>query len=37
MGRMGIKRAKNGVFSSFQKAKYTKNTVFDGRISCESA
>lgn len=37
MGRMGIKRLKTCVFSGFQGAKYTKNTVFEGRISCESA
>ena len=37
MGRMGIKRLKNGVFSGFQGAKINKNTVFEGRISCESA
>lgn len=37
MGRMGIKKLKNGVFSGFQGAKYTKNTIFEWRISCESA
>lgn len=34
---MGIKRLKNGVFSGFQGAKYTKNTVFEGLILYESA
>ena len=30
MGRMGIKRLKNGVFIGFQGAKYTKKYRFRG-------
>lgn len=34
---MGIKRQKNGIFSGFREVKYTKYTVFEGRILYESA
>lgn len=37
MGRMGIKRLKNGVFRGFQGVKINKSAVFEGRISHESA
>lgn len=33
MRRTGIKQLKNGVFNRFRGVKYTKNAVFEGRIS----
>lgn len=36
MGRTGQKTAKNSVFYRFRGAKYTKKTVFEGRISHKS-
>lgn len=37
IGWMGIKKLKTVFFSGFQGAKYTKNTVFEGRILHKSA